>query len=102
MRATFSCETARNGERPEVGRGRTRSNEGVWGDQLLDQDGGRATLARVPASSSSQARFQEEPISPFCFFTCLCRPAQLCDRCCLIQLFRHMHLDSAFAVNDLQ
>lgn len=102
LRATFSCETARKEGRQESGRGRTRSNEGVWGDQLLGQDGGGTTPARVPARSSSQARFREGHVSPFCFFTWLCCPAQSSDCCCFIQLFRHMHLDSAFAVNDLQ
>lgn len=102
LRATFSCETARNGGRQELGRGRTRSNEGVWGDQLLGQDGGGTKPTQVPARSSSQARFREEPISPFCFFTWLCCPVQISDCSCFIQLFRHMHLDSAFAVNDLQ
>lgn len=88
--------------------GRNRGGEGpnqmkvCWGDQLLGQDGVGTMLAQVPARSSSQARFQEDPISPFCFFTWLCCPAQISDCCCFIQLFRHMHLVSAFAVNDLQ
>lgn len=98
LHAVFSCETARNGGRQELGRGRSRSSEGVWGDELLGQDGGGTMPTQVPARSSSQAGFQEDPVSPSCFFTCLCCPAQISDCCCSIQLFRHTHLDLAFAV----
>ena len=105
LHATFSCETARNGRKQESGRQRTRSNQGLWGDKLLGQDGGGTTPTWIPARSSFEARFQEDPISLFCFFTRLCCPAQCSDGCYFIRLFRTESASApglGFAVHDLQ
>lgn len=83
LHAVFSCETAKSGKRWELGRGRTQSSESMCGDQLLDTNAGQRML-QVPSRSSSQARFQEEPISPSCFLSRLCCPVQVCGRCCFL------------------
>lgn len=44
LHAVFSCETAKNGERWELGRGRTKSSDGMCGDQLLDANAGGIML----------------------------------------------------------
>lgn len=102
LHAVFSCETAENEERWELEREGEVKWRYVWrpavGYKCREDD----ALTQVPSRSSSQARFQEDLISPFCFLTGLCCPMQVCDCCCFLLLFALMHLDLAFADSDLQ